>query len=245
MRILLLCNNYHPLSVACLQALHSAGRFELTVGQVRQREGGIREFALTIFRRYGFVEGLRRGLQFAVATARIKGRNLGFSFNGYSTIQEFLQLHRLDELNFENINNPHTVQTLRERRFDVFVAGAFSQILGPEALAVPRLGALNVHLSLLPKYRGPSPCYWVMKNRERTTGVTVHFMDQTIDGGDIAVQREIPVHASESPSKLERRLAPIGAELLLDVIGQVKAGTVRRVPQRLEGGTYFSFPNSP
>jgi methionyl-tRNA formyltransferase len=200
--------------------------------------------ALEMFRRYGLTAALRRGLQFAHATARIKGREFGLSFAGYRTIQEFLQVHELEQLFFENVNSSDVVNALRERGFDLFVAGAFSQILGRELLAVPPLGTLNVHLSLLPKYRGPSACYWVVKNKERTTGVTVHFMDPSIDAGDIALQREIPVYPGESASQLERRLAPIGAELLLEAISQVEAGTVRRVPQRQVDGTYYSFPNS-
>src|SRR3990172_1093657 len=186
MRLIFLCNNYHPLSVACLKALHAAGRFEISVGLVRQTEGGIRGMALEMFRRYGLTAALRRGLQFALATARIKGRKFGILFDGYRTIQEFLQVHELERLYFENFNSCDAVNALRERGFDLFVAGAFSQILGRELLAVPPLGTLNVHLSLLPKYRGPSACYWVVKNKERTTGVTVHFMDLKIDTGDIA-----------------------------------------------------------
>jgi methionyl-tRNA formyltransferase len=242
MRILFLCNNYHPLSVACLQSLHAAYRFEISVGLVQRRDAGIRRFAVQMFQRYGVGEGLRRGQQFFWAKARVQGRRLGLRFNGYRTIQEFLQVQKLDELRFENFNCPSAARAIRDRGYDLFVAGAFPQILGPELLAIPRLGALNVHLSLLPKYRGPSPCHWALRNRESTTGVTVHYMDLGIDSGDILAQREIPIDPGESPQKLERRLAPIGAELLLDAIRQIDAGTACRVPQRHEDANYYSFP---
>jgi methionyl-tRNA formyltransferase len=244
MRILFLCNNFHPLSVACLQALHAAGRFEITVGLAQQSHPSIRSFAFQLYRRYGVAEALRRGQRFAWAKARIKSRKLGLPFAGYDTIQEYLQDHALDQLHFQKINSPQMVNAIRDRGFDLFVAAAFSQILGPELLAIPRLGALNVHLSLLPQYRGPSPCYWVLKNQERTTGVTVHYMDLGIDSGDIVLQREVPVQSGESPLNLDRRLASIGADLLLEALTQIEAGTARRIPQRHEDAAYFSFPST-
>jgi methionyl-tRNA formyltransferase len=242
MRILLLCNNFHPLSIACLVALHAAGKFEVTVGLAEQSHRSIVDTAVRLFRRYGVVEGLRRGLQFVRAKTRIRGRKLGLSFARYDSIQEFLQVHALDQLHFRNINDPSAIPAIREREFDLIIAGAFSQILGPELLAIPRLGALNVHLSLLPKYRGPSPCHWVVKNQERTTGVTVHYMDLGIDSGDIILQRETVIEPGESAVRLERRLAPIGAALLLEAVGQIEAGTALRVSQRHEDAHYFSFP---
>jgi methionyl-tRNA formyltransferase len=242
MRILFLSNNYHPLSVACLQALHAAGRFEITIGLVNQAGKGIRDVVVQMFRRYGLLEAMRRGKRFAWAKARVKGRRFGYRFSGFCTVQEFFQVHPLAALQFEKINSPRVVRDLRERGFDLVVTAAFSQILGPELLAVPRLGALNVHLSLLPKYRGPSPCHWVLTNQERTTGVTVHYMDLGIDSGDIVLQREVAIEPGESPASLERRLSPLGAELLSEAIGQLEAGTAQRIPQEHGNSTYYSFP---
>jgi methionyl-tRNA formyltransferase len=244
MRILFLCNNFHPLSVACLESLHAARRFEISVGMLRRPGDNIRSLAVQMFRRYGVGEGLRRGQQFVWSKARVQGRRIGMRFSGYGTIREFLEVYNLDLWHFENFNHPSAVRVLGEREFDLFIAGAFPQILGPELLAVPRLGALNVHLSLLPKYRGPSPCHWALENGEHTTGVTVHYMDLGIDSGDIVLQRVVPIDPGESPQKLERRLAPIGAELLLEAIAQIEAGTACRAPQRHADANYYSFPRS-
>lgn len=244
MRILFLCNNYHPLSVACLEQLHAAGRFDITVGRAEGIKRGRRSTARELFRRYRLAEVLQRGRRYAIAQTRIKARQAGFVFEGHCTVQEFLHVHRLAVLRVEDINSPGTIDAVRNRGFDLIVAGAFAQILGRKLLAIPRLGAINVHLSLLPKYRGPSPCYWVIQNREQTSGATVHYMDEGIDTGDIMRQIELPLDPAESAWQLEQRLAYAGAGLLLEAIGQIEAGTVRRIPQRREEGSYYSFPNS-
>lgn len=244
MRVLYLCNNYHPLSVACLEQLHAAERFDITVACVQRINQGRHSTALDLFRRYGIAEILQRGRRYAIAQTRIKARRAGFAFDGHCTVQEFLHVHRLPELHLDNINSHETIDAVRDRGFDLIIAGAFSQILGRELLAIPRLGAINVHLSLLPKYRGPSPCYWVVHNRERTTGATVHYMDEGIDTGDIMQQVELPVDPAESAWQLELRLAPAGARLLLEAMDQMQAGTVRRIPQGRNEGSYYSYPKS-
>jgi methionyl-tRNA formyltransferase len=129
-------------------------------------------------------------------------------------------------------------------RFDpqLIVVANFSQILRRPLLDLPPLGVINLHPSLLPKYRGPMPYYWVLQNREPTSGVTVHFVDENVDTGDIVAQVAYAVHSDDTEISLRRRSARMAAPLLVAATRDVLRGTARRVPQDAENATYYGFP---
>jgi methionyl-tRNA formyltransferase len=109
-------------------------------------------------------------------------------------------------------------------------------------LELPRLGCLNVHSALLPKYRGMLPTFWALLNGEPETGVTVHRMVEGIDGGDIILQRRVPIAADETLLSLMRKTKRMAADLVLDSIKEFDAGTVSSMSNPADGGSYFSFP---
>lgn len=115
--------------------------------------------------------------------------------------------------------------------FDLFVLASYGRILPAELLALPRLGALNVHPSLLPKYRGATPIQSAILHGERTTGVSIMLMDAGLDTGDVVIAREVALGADETYGDLHDRLAQTGAELLCEALEAAEAGELRAAPQ--------------
>ena len=130
-------------------------------------------------------------------------------------------------------------EDLRSLRPDLCVTAAFGQILSQEILDIPRIGTVNVHSSLLPKYRGSAPINWAVMEGENLTGVTTMMTDQGLDTGDILLKKEVEILPGETAEELTARLAPIGAELLLETIGRLEAGNCPRTPQNEEEASYF------
>ena len=130
------------------------------------------------------------------------------------------------------------VNTLREFNPDLIVVVAYGQILPQTVLDVPRLGCLNVHTSLLPKYRGAAPIQWAILDDEPQTGVTIMKMDAGLDTGDILSQSVTPIHPSDNAETLHNRLALIGAELLTETIPNFVAGTIVAKKQPANGSSY-------
>lgn len=120
---------------------------------------------------------------------------------------------------------------LRELEPELIVVAAYGKILPPEILELPRLGCVNVHSSLLPKYRGAAPINWAILNGEDETGVTIMYMAEGLDTGDILAQRSTPIDINENAAELFSRLADLGAELLIEVLEQLDRGTAAAVPQ--------------
>ena len=129
-------------------------------------------------------------------------------------------------------------QIIRDAAPDVLAVVAYGRILPTEILAIPPLGCVNIHGSLLPKYRGAAPIQWAVINGERETGVTAQFMAQALDAGDIIDVRKTAILPGETAGELFERLAPLGAELLVDTLRKLADGTARRTPQSESDATY-------
>ncbi len=114
------------------------------------------------------------------------------------------------------------------------VVVAYGRILKPELLAVPRLGTLNVHYSLLPKYRGAAPVQWSLARGEARTGVSLFWLDEGMDTGPIFLSRELEVGPEEDAGELQERLVRLGLGALGDALSEIEAGRIRREPQRGE-----------
>ena len=131
------------------------------------------------------------------------------------------------------------VDDLRALQPDLCVTAAFGQILSQEILDIPKIGTVNVHSSLLPKYRGSAPINWAIMEGETVTGVTTMMTDKGLDTGDILLQKNIDIPPGETAEELTARMAPIGAELLIETIRGLEAGTVQRVKQDESKASYF------
>lgn len=149
----------------------------------------------------------------------------------YSPVKECALAHDLPVYQPVRIRKePEFIQTLRDMQPDVIVVVAFGQILPKEILDIPRLGCVNVHASLLPKFRGAAPIQWSIIDGEEVTGVTTMLMDAGLDTGDMLLKAEIPMDPKETGGSLHDKLAAVGGELLEKTLIGLEAGTI--VPEK-------------
>ncbi|MBX9231454.1 methionyl-tRNA formyltransferase [Coprococcus catus] len=149
----------------------------------------------------------------------------------YSPVKECALAHDLPVYQPVRIRKePEFIQTLRDMQPDVIVVVAFGQILPKEILDIPRLGCVNVHASLLPKFRGAAPIQWSIIDGEEVTGVTTMLMDVGLDTGDMLLKAEIPMDPKETGGSLHDKLATVGGELLEKTLIGLEAGTI--VPEK-------------
>ncbi len=141
------------------------------------------------------------------------------------------QGHNIPVCQPESINTPEGLARLREWQPDLLVVAAYGQILSRDVLAVPPGGGINVHASLLPKYRGAAPVAWAIYHGETRTGVTIIRMSVQLDAGDMLAQEAIDIRPDETAGELEARLAPLGARLAMSVIEHLAAGTAHGTKQ--------------
>ena len=134
------------------------------------------------------------------------------------------------------------IAVLRGLQPDVIVVACFPRLLPPALLNLPRHGALNVHPSLLPAYRGPQPLFWVFHDGLERAGVTVHLMDSGADTGDIVAQRPLALPDGISYADAEQLCAEEGARLVVEAAHALDAGTLARWPQPATGVSYAPTP---
>lgn len=134
--------------------------------------------------------------------------------------------------------DPLFLEALSELRPDVIVVAAYGKILPAGLLEIPRGGCLNVHTSILPRWRGAAPIQWVLLEGDSTTGVTIMRMDAGLDTGDIVATATIPIRDDDTSAVLHDRLATLGASLLLRTLPGWLSGSITAVPQPTEGVTY-------
>jgi methionyl-tRNA formyltransferase len=141
-------------------------------------------------------------------------------------MKEIAQEKSVPVLQPPNVNTGEGVAMLRDLKPDLLVVAAYGQILSKELLSVPKLGGINVHASLLPKYRGAAPIAWAIYHGERHSGITIIRMSASLDAGDMLAQRAIDIAPGETAGELEARLAPLGAQMALEMTAKLKAGPV-------------------
>jgi methionyl-tRNA formyltransferase len=137
----------------------------------------------------------------------------------------------------EKVRTPEFLDTLRSWSPELIVVAAYGRILPRTVLDLPRLGCINVHASLLPRYRGAAPIQWAIMRGEEVTGVTIMQMNERMDEGDILLQRETRIGLQETGGELQERLAPLGAKALMDALEALREGTLRSHPQDHKAAT--------
>jgi methionyl-tRNA formyltransferase len=138
----------------------------------------------------------------------------------------------------ESVNADDFVDRLRSLRPDLVVVVAFGQILSEELLAVPSMGSVNLHASLLPRYRGVAPINWAIAEGESETGVTTMFMARKVDAGEIILTRSTRIGERETAGELSGRLSQLGAEVLLETVELIERSDAPRIKQDPELATY-------
>lgn len=141
------------------------------------------------------------------------------------------EAHNVPVFQPESINTSESVATLRSLAPDVIAVAAYGQILKPDVFTAAPHGCLNVHASLLPKYRGAAPINWAIYHGETRTGVTIFRIGKGVDTGEMLAQEAIDIGPEETAGDVEARLAPLGARLLGRVLDHIAADTAKAIPQ--------------
>ncbi len=135
--------------------------------------------------------------------------------------------------------NSEFIEELRKQNPDVICVVAYGKILPKEILSIPKYGCINVHASLLPKYRGSAPIQWAILNGDKTTGVTTMYMDEGMDTGDIILKQEVVIGDEETTGELWNRLSDLGGKLLVETLEKIETGTA---PRQKQGEDYTIAP---
>lgn len=167
-----------------------------------------------------------------------KGRGKSMQF---PPVKEAALSHDISVYQPRRVREPECVDYLRKYQADIIVVVAFGQILPCEILAMPKYGCVNVHASLLPKYRGAAPIQWAVINGERVTGVTTMRMDEGLDTGDMIMKEEVELVPEETGGSLFDRLAQTGAELCVRTLEAIQDGTAVYIPQDHEAATHTTM----
>ena len=167
-----------------------------------------------------------------------KGRSGALQF---PPVKECAIAHNIEVFQPTRIRLEENVEYLRKYDADIMVVAAFGQILPKSILEMTKYGCINVHASLLPKYRGAAPIQWAIINGDPVTGVTIQQMDIGVDTGDIIVIKELAIAEDETGGGLFDKLAVVGAEACVEALEQIANGTATRTPQNHEEATHVSM----
>lgn len=162
-----------------------------------------------------------------------RGKNMQFP-----PVKETALAHDLPVYQPVKVKEEEFVDTLRKLEPEVIVVVAFGQILSKEILSMPKYGCVNVHASLLPKYRGSAPIQWAVINGEKESGVTTMLMNEGIDTGDMLKKVVVPLDEKETGGSLFDKLSGEGAKLLVETLKELEQGTATRTPQQDEQSTH-------
>lgn len=170
----------------------------------------------------------------AVVTVPDKPAGRGLKLN-VSAVKEFATQHQLPVLQPESLKSPEFLDQLKSLNAHIFVVVAFRKL--PEAVwKMPSGGTFNLHASLLPDYRGAAPINWAIINGEKFSGLTTFFLQEEIDAGDIIYQQKVEIGPEETAGELHDRMMIKGADLVLETVKSIVAGTVKSIPQNVGSG---------
>lgn len=137
------------------------------------------------------------------------------------------------------VNSPQTIEKIKRLQPDVLFSFYYRNMVRPEVLAIPRIGAFNLHGSLLPSYRGRCPVNWVLVNGEEQTGVTLHYMVEKPDAGDIVGRKAVKIDFEDTARTLYDKLCEAAGGLLDELLPEMKKGKIPRIKQDLSRGSYY------
>lgn len=157
-------------------------------------------------------------------------------------VKELALKHNIKVFQFNKIKK-EGLFPLSSLNADIMVTAAYGQILSQEILDITKFGVINVHASLLPKYRGSSPVQWALINGEKVTGVTIMKTDRGMDTGDMIIKQQVDISSQDTVTSLLDKLSKVGADLLIEALKQIENGSVVFEKQNNEESTYFPMLN--
>ena len=177
------------------------------------------------------------------AMAKLRDRlKIGYSRGQYHSIPSAAAAHGVPCERVPKVNDEAFLQRLRDMKTDLVVSVSCPQVFRKPLITLPPLGCLNMHGALLPKYRGIAPSFWMMVNGESRAGVTIFFVNEDIDAGDVVEVEEFDIDPHETLHEFIIRSKRIAADALLRAIQKAQAGSPKTTPLNKAAGSYFSFP---
>lgn len=159
----------------------------------------------------------------------------------YPPVKQWAMEREIPVYQPKRIRDEEAVHMLREQTADIFIVAAFGQILPKDVLDIPPLGCVNVHASLLPKYRGAAPIQWAVINGDAVSGVTTMQMGEGLDDGDMLLKEEVVLAPDETGGSLFDRLAEVGGRLCVQTMEALAAGTIQPIPQDATQATHVGM----
>lgn len=172
-----------------------------------------------------------------VFTQPDKPKNRGMKMT-FSPVKEYALTHGLEVYQPTKMRDGNALAIVRELQPELIVVAAYGRILPEDILTLPPFGSINVHSSVLPKYRGAAPINWAILDGQKETGVTIMYMTRDLDAGDIVCSKKTDIMPDEDARELTHRLALLGADALEDAIGKIADGTAVRTRQDHSASTY-------
>ena len=172
-----------------------------------------------------------------VFTQPDKPKNRGMKMT-FSPVKEYALTHGLEVYQPKKMRDGNALAIVRELQPELIVVAAYGRILPEDILTLPPFGSINVHSSVLPKYRGAAPINWAILDGQKETGVTIMYMTRDLDAGDIVCSKKTDIMPDEDAQELTHRLALLGADALEDAIEKIADGTAVRTPQDHSASTY-------
>ena len=172
-----------------------------------------------------------------VFTQPDKPKNRGMKVT-FSPVKEYALTHGLEVYQPTKMRDGNALAIVRELQPELIVVAAYGRILPEDILTLPPFGSINVHSSVLPKYRGAAPINWAILDGQKETGVTIMYMTRDLDAGDIVCSKKTDIMPDEDAQELTHRLALLGADALEDAIEKIADGTAVRTPQDHSASTY-------
>ena len=177
-----------------------------------------------------------------VVTQPDKPKGRGYKMSAH-TIKEYAIENDISVYKPKSMGNNCFINTLEELNPDIIVVVAYGKVLPKYILDYPKYGCINVHASLLPKYRGAAPIHRSIINGEKKTGITIMYMNEGLDTGDIIVQKEIPIEYNDTAGHLHDKMSVLGGQVLLSAIELIKDNKAPRYPQDDKEATYAPMLN--
>ena len=172
-----------------------------------------------------------------VFTQPDKPKNRGMKMT-FPPVKEYALTHGLEVYQPTKMRDGNALAIVRELQPELIVVAAYGRILPEDILTLPPFGSINVHSSVLPKYRGAAPINWAILDGQKETGVTIMYMTRDLDAGDIVCSKKTDIMPDEDARELTHRLALLGADALEDAIEKIADGTAVRTPQDHSASTY-------
>ena len=245
MRVAFLTNRTARVNLPVFQRLVASDELELvhaffydtvSEGQKSPREIIANMGVTRVFRKVG--ESIASRWRIGV------GKWLGSESVRVKAPYELALIAGLPHSTISNVNDPTNIAALRQMKLDVLLVCVCKNILRSEVLSLPDIRFVNIHPSLLPKYRGPAPTFWMLYHGESETGVTFHVMTRRIDDGRILAQRSLPLNRKKSEVQIETEVFQLAATVLEDVMRNLDADDETRHTSQTDHGksSYYTFP---